>query len=144
MPWIDFNLPGKGKPGKRKQATIAKAIRTKDRSTLGAIGAPKPVRLNVVGSAYDNDDGSSRQIVTSALRAGEAVELRREPTNKHDPAAVAVFSARGIQIGYLGASRAAWVGSKIDKGQVRGAVVEKVIGKPGEMKAVIQIEIAVG
>ncbi|WP_145118935.1 HIRAN domain-containing protein [Sphingomonas panaciterrae] len=30
---------------------------------------------------------------------GEPVHLVPKPTNEHDPAAVAVFSARGIQIG---------------------------------------------
>lgn len=142
MPWIDFNLPAKGKLGKRKQAAVAKAIRGRDRQALGAIGAPKPVRLNVVGGAYDNDDGSSRQMETAKLRPGEPVELRREPTNKFDPSAVAVFSARGIQIGYLGASRAAWIGSKLDKGLPVRAVVDRIVGRAGERKPVIRIDIA--
>jgi hypothetical protein len=142
MPWIDFNLPGKGKPGKRKQASIAKAIRGRDRAALGAIGAAKPVRLNVVGGAYDNEDGSSRQAEAALLVVGEAVELRREPTNKHDPSAVAVFSERGVQLGYLGASRASWIGSKLDRGLVTVAVVDRIVGRAGERKPVIRIEIS--
>lgn len=142
MPWIDFNLPAKGKPGKRKQAAIAKAIRARDRTALGAVGAPKPVRLNVVGGMYDNEDGSSRQAETALLKAGDLVDLVREPTNKHDPSAVAVFSSRGIQIGYLGASRAAWIGSKLDKGLQVRAMVDRIVGRAGEQKPVIRIDIA--
>ena len=142
MPWIDFNLPAKGRIGKRQRAEAVNAVQRRDREALASLGAPGPVRLNVVGSSHDNADGSSRQVEIAALRPGEPVSLRREPTNKHDPSAVAVFSARGVQIGYLGEQRAAWIGSKIDKGQLRGAVVDRIIGRPGEMKAVIKIEIA--
>jgi hypothetical protein len=36
---------------------------------------------------------------------GEAIELRPEPKNPTDPQAIAVYSARGIQIGYIRADR---------------------------------------
>lgn len=41
---------------------------------------------------------------------GEFIELRLEPKNPADPNAVAVYSARGFQIGYLQADRAPWIG----------------------------------
>lgn len=39
-------------------------------------------------------------------RPGERVELRHEPKNPADNNAIAVYSARGIQIGYVRAERA--------------------------------------
>ena len=42
---------------------------------------------------------------------GELVELRPEPDNPAYPNAIAVFSARGIQIGYLTAERAPRIGA---------------------------------
>ncbi|MDR7101491.1 HIRAN domain-containing protein [Croceicoccus sp. BE223] len=47
---------------------------------------------------------------------GEPVELRPEPNNPADPRAVAVFSARGIQLGYLTAERCRRIGSLIRAG----------------------------
>ena len=40
-----------------------------------------------------------------------------EPKNKHDPCAIAVLSARDVQIGYLNAERCGWVGSRIRLGE---------------------------
>lgn len=37
---------------------------------------------------------------------GDPIELCREPKNKHDKHAVAVFTDRGTQLGYLTAERA--------------------------------------
>lgn len=143
MPWIEFNLPAKGKLGKRKRAAALKAVQRRDRAALAAIGHPKPVRLNVVGGIYDNEDGTSRQAETALLKVGDPVELRREPANKHDPAAVAVLSARGVQIGYLGASRAAWIGSKLDKGMAVVATIDRIVGRKDEpLKPVLLIEIS--
>ncbi len=47
---------------------------------------------------------------------GEPVDLRPEPTNPADPRAVAVFSTRGIQLGYLTAERCGRIGSLIRAG----------------------------
>jgi hypothetical protein len=45
------------------------------------------------------------------------VDLVPESDNPVDPYAIAVFSARGIQIGYLTAERAPWVGSMMRNGK---------------------------
>lgn len=62
--------------------------------------------LAVVGIPYPNADGSSRIDELALCRRGECVELRLEPQNEHDSRAIAVFSARGAQIGYVTAQRA--------------------------------------
>ena len=143
MAWIEFSLPAKGRVGKRRRAAAIKAIQSRDRSKLAAFGdRPAPVRLNVVGGFFDNADGTSRLAEAEKLKAGDPVELRREPGNEHDPSAVAVFSERGVQIGYLGNQRSAWIGSKIDRGMVRGARVHRLMGRKADgLKPVIAIDL---
>ncbi|MCB2048552.1 MAG: HIRAN domain-containing protein [Novosphingobium sp.] len=80
--------------------------------------------LAVVGSRYPNADGSDRLEEIARCAAGEPVELRPEPTNRHDPRAVAVFSIRGVQIGYLTAERCGRIGALIGEGRELRAVVQ--------------------
>lgn len=61
--------------------------------------------LAVVGAQYPNRDGSDRRFEILLCTPGEPVELVPEPRNRHDENAVAVRSARGVQIGYLTAER---------------------------------------
>lgn len=84
--------------------------------------------LPAIGERYDNEDGSSRQAELALCRPGEPVRLVREPENPHDRMAVAVFSCRGVRVGYLKRDRAVWIGSKIDKGYDVRAIVERVKG----------------
>lgn len=84
--------------------------------------------LPAIGERHDNDDGTSRQAELALCSPGEAVRLVREPDNVHDPMAVAVFSCRGVRVGYLKRERAAWIGSKIDRGYDVRAIVERVKG----------------
>jgi len=73
--------------------------------------------LQVVGGIHPNADGSNRLFEIALCMPGEPISLVPEPKNKHDPLAVAVFSARGIQIGYLSAERCGWIGAKIRLGE---------------------------
>jgi hypothetical protein len=91
--------------------------------------------LAVVGGLFSNADGSNRQFEIAMSRPGEPVHLVPEPRNKFDPAAVAVFSARGLQIGYVSAERCAWIGSKINQGEDIRAIFQH----PTSTGAVIRI-----
>lgn len=73
--------------------------------------------LAVVGASHANADGSNRRSEIIFCSPGEAVELRPEPSNPVDPQAVAVFSRNGVQIGYLTAERAPWVGGMLASGR---------------------------
>jgi hypothetical protein len=84
--------------------------------------------LPAVGEWFDNEDGTSRQSELALCQRGEQVHLVREPENPHDRMAVAVFSCRGIRVGYLRRDRAVWIGSKIDRGYDVRAIVERVKG----------------
>lgn len=86
--------------------------------------------IAVVGAGYLNRDGSNRQFAIRMCDLGEQMELRPEPRNKHDERAVAVFSARGKQIGYLPAERS--------------PQIVKMIGEGREVRAVFQEETEFG
>lgn len=81
--------------------------------------------LAVVGIGFPNADGSNRQSEALFCQPGEAVELRPEPKNEHDEYAVAVFSARGVQLGYLTAERAPWIGAKLKAGEEYSAIFQE-------------------
>lgn len=80
--------------------------------------------LAVVGADYPNRRGPPRRFELAMCAIGEAVLLRPEPDNPADPHAVAVFSARGIQIGYLTAERAPLIGRMIRQGEDVAAVFQ--------------------
>ncbi|MGI4876799.1 MAG: HIRAN domain-containing protein [Janthinobacterium lividum] len=80
--------------------------------------------LTVVGGMHPNKDGSNRLFEMAMCLPGEPVRLVREPTNPVDPTAVAVFSARGFQLGYLSAERCGWIGARIAQGDDIRAVFQ--------------------
>lgn len=84
--------------------------------------------LAVVGVDYPNRDGTNRRFELMQLEPGDPVELRPEPRNRHDPHAVAVFSARGLQLGYLSAERAPWIGRRLRHGEEVAAVFQGLAG----------------
>ena len=84
--------------------------------------------LAAVGCFYDNDDGSSRQMELRECLPGDPIDLVRQPDNPHDRLAVAVVTASGTCVGFLGRDRAAWIAPKIDRGYPVNAIVERVKG----------------
>lgn len=73
----------------------------------------RELTLAVVGIGYANADKSSRLFEISLCRPGDAIELRPEPRNKHDPRAVGVWRVGGGQMGYVTAERAGWIGQRV-------------------------------
>jgi hypothetical protein len=69
--------------------------------------------LAVVGIDFPNADGSNRRSEAMMTLPGAPIGLVPEPKNRHDPNAIAVFSPQGVQIGYLNAERAPYVGARI-------------------------------
>ncbi|MBX7482006.1 HIRAN domain-containing protein [Qipengyuania sp. 6D47A] len=74
------------------------------------------VRLAVAGCQFENHDGSSRQEELRRCRAGEAVALTAEPDNPKHVGAIAVYSCRDIQIGYLRRRDAEWLTDQLMEG----------------------------
>ena len=88
-------------------------------------GKPLPqMSLAVVGVGFANRDGSNLQFAIAECDPGEPVELRPEPKNKADERAVAVWSARGVQMGYLTAERCGRIGALIGQGREVRAVFQ--------------------
>ena len=97
----------------------------------------RELSLAVVGIGYENDRKSKgdRRFEMMLCAPGDPIELRREPKNKHDKYAVAVFTERGTQLGYLNAERAPWIGGKILAGEEYVAVYQQ----SGAVTAVIRV-----
>jgi hypothetical protein len=81
--------------------------------------------LAVVGADYPNKRGPTRRFEIAVCAPGEPVDLVPEPKNPADPRAVAVFSARGVQIGYLTAERCGRIGQLIRQGREVSAIFQQ-------------------
>jgi len=83
--------------------------------------------LAVVGLDYANPDKSksNRRFELALCAPGELVYLVPEPKNKADHLAVAVFTAREIQLGYLTAERCGWIGARLASGEAVEAVFQE-------------------
>lgn len=74
------------------------------------------ISLTVVGINHLNQRGPTRRSELALCKSGEPVDLRPEPTNPADPNAIAVYSCRGVQLGYLTAERAPRIGQIMRQG----------------------------
>ncbi|MES3152931.1 HIRAN domain-containing protein [Sphingomonas faeni] len=75
---------------------------------------------SIVGIDFPNEDKSksNRRMECMLCAPGELVELRLEPTNPFDSNAVAVWSDRGVQLGYVSAERAPLIGKRMKEDEV--------------------------
>lgn len=67
-------------------------------------------------------------------REGEPVELRAEPENKYDEHAIAVYSCRGVQLGYLPSERAVLIGTYWRQGHTTIAIFQALEAKVGRVR----------
>ena len=67
---------------------------------------------SIVGIDLPNEDASKRNWCMMCAPS-DLVELRLEPTNPFDANAVAIFSDRGTQLGYVSAERAPLIGKRM-------------------------------
>ena len=73
--------------------------------------------LAIVGIPFANKKGPTRRFALELCAPGDPLELRPEPKNAADEHAVAVYSAAGIQLGYLPSERAVLIGKFIREGR---------------------------
>lgn len=92
---------------------------------------PAPITLPIVGSQYPNKGrkAPSRRFAIELCETGDPIELRPEPENEFDENAIAVFSSDGIQMGYLPAARAPYVGMMMRRGEVRAVFQGQIQGR---------------
>lgn len=74
----------------------------------------------IVGIDFPNPDRSrsNRRMEIMLTAPGEPVLLRPEPRNRHDANAIAVWSERGVQMGYVPAERAPLIGKRMKEDAV--------------------------
>lgn len=91
--------------------------------------------LSVVGIDFPNTDRSrsNRRMELLVCAPGEPVALRREPKNPHDANAVAVFSARDVQVGYVSAERAPLIGRRMQQ-EDHVVVFQALVGSMGYVR----------
>lgn len=92
--------------------------------------------LAIVGIDFPNDDRAktNRRSELMMIAPGAAMELRPEPRNKHDPHAIAVFSPAGVQVGYVTAERAPWIGARIRNGEEVTAIYQGLFEAAGYLR----------
>ena len=91
----------------------------------------RQVSLAIVGIPYPNKRGPTRRFELELCAPGEPVELRPEPKNQFDEHAIAVFSCRGVQLGYLASERAVWIGTLTRQGHDAVAVFQGMTASAG-------------
>ncbi|WP_019516814.1 HIRAN domain-containing protein [Sphingomonas sp. Mn802worker] len=96
----------------------------------------KELTLAIVGIDFPNNDRarSNRRSELMLLAPGAPMMLVPEPRNPVDPQAVAVFSPSGLQVGYLSAERAPWIGARIRAGDEVVAVLQGVVSGAGYLR----------
>lgn len=77
------------------------------------------ISLAVVGAAHRNEDGTDREAEIAVCEPGEPIHLIPEPENRFDRHAIAVYSCRGVQIGYISAERAPRIGALLESEDVQ-------------------------
>lgn len=80
--------------------------------------------LPVVGAPYINRDKSSRQFEILLCAPGDPLTLIHDAKNRYDEHAVAVFSERGVQIGYITAERSPHIVQLLRDGHELSAVFQ--------------------
>lgn len=87
--------------------------------------------IAIVGIDYPNKRGPARRFELEICRPGEPVDLVSEPKNQFDEHAIAVFSRRGIQLGYLPSERAVLIGTLMRQGHEVRAIFQALEPKVG-------------
>lgn len=97
---------------------------------------PRPaLSLAVVGADHLNKRGPTRRFEIALCLPGEPVELRPEPKNPADENAIAVFSERGVQIGYLTAERAPLIKAMLGRGDEVRAIFQEAVSYGAVIRA---------
>lgn len=94
----------------------------------------RALSLAIVGIDYPNKRGPGRRFELEICRPGEAVELRPESDNQFDEHAIAIFSCRGIQLGYLASERAVLIGTLWRQGHATRAIFQALDAKVGWLR----------
>ena len=87
------------------------------------------LRTQLMGTAFINADGSSRQSILKDTAAGDVV-VCRTISHRYEPDAIGVFTVNGRQLGYLDAAFIRTVRDRYPNRQI-GVCVERINGGNG-------------
>jgi|GEM_PF-4886785 len=97
-----------------------------------------PIETNLAGVTHTNTDGTSRQSLLAELRGNTdgqkptILKIRRDPTNKFDPNAIAVLDPADRQLGFIPRDIAEKLAPRIDSGtRISAQVLEFTGGSNG-------------
>ena len=94
----------------------------------------RALSLAIVGIDYPNKRGPGRRFELEICKPGEPIELRPEPGNQFDEHAIAVFSCRGVQLGYLASERAVLIGTLWRQGRDAAAIFQSFEARVGWLR----------
>ena len=94
----------------------------------------RALSLAIVGIDYPNKRGPARRFELQLCAPGEVIDLVPEPHNPADEYAVAVYSCRGVQLGYITAERAPWIGAQIRAGRECLAIFQGMTERAGWLR----------
>jgi hypothetical protein len=86
----------------------------------------RQLSIKVVGANHPNANGGNRRSEIAFCDPGEPLDLRPEPKHPKDEHAIAVFSARNFQIGYVASDRAVLLGRMLRDGHTLTAIFQDV------------------
>lgn len=98
--------------------------------------------VHVTGVTHQNRDGTNRQTILRRCSEGDAVVLKREPANRYDRNAIAVFTNEREQIGYVPAEQTSQIAPLMDAGVLFGGRISLLMGGTDEkptLGAVVQV-----
>ncbi len=95
----------------------------------------KSLSLAIVGIPYPNKRGPTRRFELELCKPGEPIELRPEPKNPADENAIAIYSCRGVQLGYVASVRAVLIMQWLRDGAEPKAVFQGVSGTGAWIRA---------
>ena len=137
-----FGMPGVG-GGSGVVEFVATAVRQRESAAVSDAGEG----VREIGEAVDDKMhhlalalDAPLHVGTAMIHPGDPVELRPEPKNPADPRAVAVYSERGVQMGYLSAERCGLIGKRLNAGDEYRAVFQEA----DRFKAVIRVRFGGG
>ncbi len=91
----------------------------------------RTIHTRLFGVTFRNADGRLRQEIIRGCRAGDPLTLVREADNPHDPCAIAVHTAAGQKVGYIGYHQSRELAAEIDAGRRVTCEIVRVTGGGG-------------
>jgi hypothetical protein len=92
----------------------------------------RPLEMRVAGASHYDDAGK--------LRAGDPLELRREPTNEHDRCATLVLAKDDHKLGYVPRQYSQMIATLLDAGVVlRAEAVRRLTVRPDGGRWVVRV-----